>query len=57
MSLNKKVPKEVSIGEGREPSAAGGGVSEVNEWQRSIKASILCDAMILSGTAIGATRQ
>ena len=38
---------------GSEPSAACGRESEVSEWQRSIKSSILRDAMILSGTASG----
>jgi hypothetical protein len=36
-----------------DPSAASGGGSEVSAGQRSIKSSILPDAMILSGTATG----
>ena len=52
MLPSKKVPKEVGLGES-DPSAAGGGGSEVSAGQRSIKSSILPDATILSGTATG----
>jgi len=48
----RKVPKRSRLRES-DPSAAGGGGSEVSAGQRSIKSSILRDAMILSGTATG----
>ena len=44
---------DVLAARGSEASAASGRYSELSEWQRSIKSSILRDAMILSGTATG----
>ena len=38
---------------GSDPSAAGGGKSEVSEWQRSTDAKVLCHRRQMSGTATG----
>ena len=46
-------PSKCSTPVGSDGSAACGGRSDLSEWQRSIKSSILRNAMILSGTATG----
>ena len=38
---------------GSDATAAGGGVRELSEWQRSIKSRISASPKILSGTATG----
>ena len=52
MPPSKKVTKEVGSGES-EPSAAGGGWSEVSMGQRSTDAKALCRRRQMSGTATG----
>ena len=51
--LTQKCPAAPSSRTGSDATAAGGGVRELSEWQRSIKSRKSVSPKILSGTATG----
>ena len=51
--LTQKCPVAPSSRTGSDATAAGGGVRELSEWQRSIKSRKSVSSKILSGTATG----
>ena len=51
--MTQKCPEVRSFRTGSDATAAGGGVREQSEWQRSIKSRKSVSLKILSGTATG----